>query len=567
MDRSPIPAVLACTLALGAIALMGSSSASALAPAEAAPATAVVASPQPAADVARAPRLNVKDLATITYSVVGAIVDCEKLSEQIRGCPQEKTISFVSQKLKDIEAQITRNQARTEQALDMLQKSLDGKDLADAVVRLSPIESHISEAAKAWEALSDCANKAQTAGASCTGYNGRAKGPIPVYEGMRISRAHFLISMDEIGLSVGQAATFFAGTRSIRGVDGFLHALWKSAKREQDRASGVTVVKDSLTPTVITRALALEFLPTMTYYRDMIYLFGALKPAAMALRGMAEDAESEANIADAKIFAATDRWTVAGASDFYNIPDLPPGSIAYVKDGKLHKIVEGEGKGSPLPSSAVRDLGALLAASGYQAGPNSTMALNPQLLPHGGLFAVHEKVKHRTHLAYNRDGKGTNPSYAICADRSDCSDTFSPYNARKATFEIGHPEAVGTRDRYGNIMKMRWTPMLITSAPMTWGMVIDSKRWSEVTGNLGAFRPCYGEVMGEPPSGVFDVQFLETFRRLMSGTYATFAWDCVGWTHTGNNLRNVGPGVYLMQGATQKRFALVERTLPGILAK
>ena len=569
MRRIAVPAVLVSAAALSASILVMPSSATAVTPPLAAAAAASGAEPAERAPVLRGgeARIGVKDLASVAYAVVGAIIDCEKLSEQIRGCPEEKSISFVSQKLKDIEAQIARNQARTEQALDALQKSLDGKDLADAVLRLNPIEAHIFEAAKAWQAMSDCTQKARTAGASCTGYNGKATATIPVAEGIRLSKVYFLGQMKKIGITVEQATQYFAGTRSIRGTDGFLHALWKSAKREQDRASGVATPVASLTPSIVTRSLALEFLPTMTYYRDMVYLFGALKPAAKALKGNADEAQSEANLADSKIFADTDRWTVAGAAEFYNIPDVPQGAIAYVKDGKLYKIVEGEGKGSPLPSSAVMDLGGLLAASGYKAGPSSIMAQNPQLLPHKGLFYAQEKVKHRTHLEYNRDGGRTNPQWAICANKSRCSDSFNPYTARKATFEIGHPDAVGTKDRYGNLMKMRWTPMLITSAPVKWGDVTNSARWSEITGGFGAFRPCYGEVRGEPPAGVFDVQFLQTFRRMVEGKYATYAWDCVGWNYSGNNTRYVGPGVYLFEPASTGRFSLVEKPLPGILAR
>ena len=569
MRRIAVPIVLTSALALGASLLVGPSTATAVSPPAADVATAAAAAPEESEPTSRrgSARMGVTALATAAYAVVGAIIDCEKLSEQIRGCPEEKTINFVSQKLKDIEAQIARNQARTEAALDALQKSLDGRDLADAVLRLNPIEAHIFEAAKAWQAMSECTQKARTAGASCTGYNGKPTAVVRVAEGIRISKVHFLGQMRKIGITVEQATQFFAGTRSIKGTDGFVHALWRSAKREQDRASGVATPVGSLTPSIVTRALALEFLPTMTYYRDMVYLYGALKPAAMALKGKTDEAQSEVNLADSKIFAATDRWTVAGAADFYNIPDLPPGAIAYVKDGKLHKIIEGEGRGVPLPSSAVMDLGGLLAASKYQAGPTSVMAQNPHLLPHKGLFHAQEKVKHRTYLAYNSNGKDTNPLFAICADRSACSDSSEPYTARRETFEIGHPDAVGTKDRFGNPMKMRWTPMLITGVPVKWGDVIDSTRWSAVTGGSGAFRACGPGTRGEPPAGVFDVQFLQTFRRIVEGKYATYAWGCVGWTSSGNNTSHVGPGVYLIQNASTGRFSLIERPLPGILAQ
>lgn len=569
MRRVAAPVIFVSAFALSASVLVIPSSATAVAPPLDATAAAYGAEPADRAPVLRGgeARIGVKDLASYAYSVVGVIIECEKLSEQIRGCPEEKSISFVSQKLKDIEAQIARNQQRTEQALDALQKSLDGKDLADAVLRLNPIEAHIFEAAKAWQAMSDCTQKGRVPPASCTGYNGKATATVPVAEGIRLSKVYFLGQMKKIGITVEQATQYFAGTRSIRGTDGFLHALWKSAKREQDRASGVATPVASLTPSIVTRSLALEFLPTMTYYRDMVYLFGALKPAAKALEGNSDEAQSEANLADSKIFAATDRWTVAGAADFYNIPDLPPGAIAYVKDGKLYKIVEGEGRGAPLPSSAVMDLGGLLAASDYKAGPTSVMAQNPQLLPHKGLFIVQEKVKHRTYLRYNRDGGRTNPEWAICANETECTDSSSPYSARKSTFEIGHPDAVGTKDRDGNLMKMRWTPMLVTGVPVTWGDVLDSRKWSEVTGRLGAFAPCYGEVRGEPPTGVAGVQFLQTFRRIVEGKYATFAWDCVGWNYSGNNTRYVGPGVYLLRGVSTGRFSLVEKPLPGVLEK
>jgi len=73
----------------------------------------------------------------------------------------------VLNRLNEIEAQMARNQAQTMRAIDSLQRSIDGEALAKAVKDLSPLEAHIFEAAKAWEALSDCADAAVKAGATC----------------------------------------------------------------------------------------------------------------------------------------------------------------------------------------------------------------------------------------------------------------------------------------------------------------------------------------------------------------------------------------------------------------
>ncbi len=571
MRRIAVPIVAASAVALSASLLTLPSTATAAAPQPAAQSS----TPEPASG-AGSPRIAVAGLASLAYTAIGAILDCEELAQQIRGCPEAPSIEEVLAKLNDIENQIARNQARTEQALDLLQKSLDGKELADAVLRLSPVEAHIFEAAKAWSAMSDCTQKARVRGATCTGYNGKPTGTVSAAEGIRVSKSFFVTQMGKVSITIEQATQYFAGTRSIKGKDGLLHALWKPAKREQDRASGVKTPVASPTPSVLTRSLALDFLPVKKYYRDMIYLYGALKPAVKVVKNKKDEAQSEANLADKLIFAATDRWTVLGASNFYNIPDLPPGSIAYIKDGKLYKIVPGEGKGVPLPSSAVMDLGALLAESGYSAGPQGLMAENPQLLPRRGAFVVHEKVKHRTYKRYNREGFSTNPEFAICADLNVCRDNAWPYSARVATFEIGHPDAVGTKDRYGNLMKMRWTPMLITARPVAWGDVRDRGKWYSLTGGpvqdkmpeiWGYFTSPQGDVRGEPPMGVFDVQFLQTFRRTVGGKYATFGWDYVTWGMPEfSPQRSVGPGVYLPQRASTARFSLVEKPLPGFLA-
>lgn len=540
-----VPAVaLAATLLAAPSAAVGAPEQATVAP------SALPHASEPAARGETA-RIAVATLASLAYAAVGAIIDCEKLSEQIRGCPEEKTISFVSQKLKDIEAQMARNQARTERALDVLQQTVDGQALADAVLRLNPIEAHIFEAVKAWEAMSTCTQKARTVGATCKGYNGKSTGDVAVSEGIRVSRVHFLSQMKEIDVSVAQATHYFAGTASIRGTDGFLHALWTSAKRQQDRLSGVGVPLPSLTPPVVTRSLAVDFLPTMTYYRDMVYLYGAMKPAMKALKGKNDEAQSEANLADARIFADTNRWTVAGAAEYYRIPDVPVGTIAYVgQDGNLYKIVQGEGKGTRLTAGVVQELGGLLAAGGYNA---DDMRKDPALLPHDGRFGVIEKVLRRDHAEYL--GK-----YAICASEASIRPCDSSLDGTATvTFELGHSGAIGSRDKDGNLMKERWVPMRVLKDSARWGTLVDQARAER-------FNSC--KLRGEPPYGVFDVRFLDTFRKMVEGKHADFDWFTVryGYSNKVNvTPKCVGPGVYASQtrGAP---FSVVNRGKPaGIL--
>lgn len=544
-----VPVVLGSVLTLGA-GLLVVPAASATPPPIAA--ATVVSSAR--SDARVAPRLDVKGLAMQVFGVAKKLYACEDLAKKKLACLKEPTIKDVLKRLDAIEAQMAANQAQTMRAIDSLQRSIDGEALAKAVKDMSPVEAHIFEAAEAWSALSDCATAAAMPSATCKGYNGASTEAVPVAEGMAVSREFFLDQMAKIGLSIEQSAQYFAGTRSISGTDGLLHALWKSAKRQQDRNSGAKSPGElPLQPVVVTRALAADFLPTMTYYRDLVFLYGALRPAAKELKGLTTKAQSEANLADKNIFAATDRWTVAGAFDFYRIPDVPVGALAYVgRDGRLYKIVKGEGKGVRLTAGVVQEIGDRLAAYGYDA---DVMRTNPALLPHDGRFGVMEKVKRRSHIEYL--GK-----YAICASSASIRPCNTDLDGTAIeTFEIGHAGAVGSRDSYGNLMKERWVPMRILNRPAKWGSLVDQALNEQ-------FGSCH--LKGEPPYGVFDVQFLSTFRRLVEGKHADYEWSTVRYGYSvqyGITPKCVGPGVYVSQTRGEP-FSVVDKGTPaGILVK
>jgi hypothetical protein len=293
-------------------------------------------------------------------------------------------------------------------------------------------------------------------------------------------------------------------------------------------------------------------MPSLTYYRDLVFLFGALRPAYLELDKQPQRAQAERNIANDDIFASTDRWKVAGAFDHHRIPEVPVGSIAYVgTDGNLYKVVQGRGRGVALTSQAVQDLGDRIAAFGYNA---DTMAQDPQILPHRGEWSVLEKVLHRNTPYYY--GK----KYAICASAESirgCDPSLD--GARTQTYEIGHPGAVGSKDSYGNVMKEMWVGMRITAKPAKWGALVTKY------GTTGSTCSLYGE----PPYGVFGVKYLETFRRLVDNKHADFDWELVFYGYsprTGVRPSCVGPGVYVRPSATQ--YSLVDKgKAPGILAE
>ena len=556
MRRYAAPTVLASALALGAGLIAGPSATAAVPPAtNPAPVLQVVASTATGSlTPPTTPRTDYVGIAKLAIVAATAISQCSAFTEQGLKCEKSPSIADVSKQLDQIEAQISRNQDQTMKALDSLQSAVDAQDLTKAVKDLSPITAHIEGAGKAWDALSRCANAAGTKGAKCTGYAGAPLPNVPVAEGLTESREFFLSQMDKISLTIEQAAQFYAGVQGQPSV-GLLHNLWKVAKRQQDRDSGaVSPGQLPLHPVVVTNQLASAFLPVMTYYRDMMYLYGALRPAAQELKGKSSQARSEAAIADQEIFSESDRFTVAGAFAFYRIPDVPNDSIAYVGgDGKLYKIVKGEGRGAPLTASTVMEIGDRIKEYGYNA---DTMARNPSILPNAGRFGVWEKVKHRTYKEYS--GK-----YAICAGVGilGCPVTAVP-GVLESTFEIGHPDAVGSKDRYGNVMKMRWVNMQVLPVKATWARLI--------AGELDLGGSCFGATLkGEPPTGVWNVQFLNTFRRTVENRHAMFEWEWV--TYGERSPKCVGPGVYVSQPSPVNPvapFSVVDQGTPaGILVK
>lgn len=548
MRRFAVPVVLASALALAAGLLVGPVAAAAPAPTQA-PSAGVTA--RPTAATAPVPRVDYAGLGKSAVGAATAIFTCDAFTKDGLKCEKKPTIKDVMNKLLQIEAQIARNQAQTMRALDSLQSAIDAQDLTKAVKDLAPVRAHIGEAGKAWEAMSNCADKAVTAGATCNGYAGVTLSGVPVAEGLSESKEFFLGQMEKISLTIEQSTEYFAGIDGQPSV-GLLHNLWKVAKRQQDRDSGASSPGQlPLQPVVVTSQLSTTFLPVMTYYRDMMYLYGALRPASVELKGKSSQARSEAALADQRIFGAASRWTVAGAFNFYRIPDVPAGTIAFVgKDNKLYKVVKGEGKGSPLTAPVVMDLGDSLASYGYNS---DVMAKKESLLPHGGRFGVWEKVKHRTYKEYSY-GK-----YAICAGVGGfgCPASSDP-GVREQTFEIGHPDAVGTKDKYGNLMKMRWAPMQILPVKATWGRLYRREIGGYGCGSVHTLK-------GEPPYGVWNVQFLDTFRRTVENRHAMFEWDYV--TYGERALDCVGPGVYLTQTRGEPYSVVDKGTPAGILVK
>lgn len=552
MRRIAVPVVLASALALSAGLIVGAP-AGAVTPPVSDPVSAASADSfsvkTPGA--VPAPRVDYAGLAKSAVGAAAAIFTCNAFTKDGLVCEKKPTIKDVMNKLNQIEAQIAQNQAQTMRALDSLQSAIDAQDLTKALKDLAPVRAHIGEAGKAWDAMSNCADKAVTKGATCTGYAGVALPGVPVAEGIAESKEFFLGQMDKISLTIEQSTEYFAGIDGQPSV-GLLHNLWKVAKRQQDRDSGASSPAQlPLQPVVVTRQLATTFLPVMTYYRDMMYLYGALRPAAVELKGKSSQARSEAALADQRIFGTGSRWTVAGAFNFYRIPDVPAGTFAYVGgDGKLYKIVPGEGKGTPLSATVVMEIGDRIANYGYNS---EVMARSGSLLPHGGRFGVWEKVKHRTYKEYSY-GK-----YAICAGVSfaGCPVTASP-GTRTQTFEIGHPDAVGTKDKYGNLMKMRWVPMQIMSVKATWGRLYNREIGGYGCGSIATLK-------GEPPYGVWNVQFLQTFRRTVENRHAMFEWEYVTY---GDRVPNcVGPGVYVSETRGEP-FSVVDKGTPaGILVK
>jgi hypothetical protein len=104
-------------------------------------------------------------------------------------------------------------------------------------------------------------------------------------------------------------------------------------------------------------------------------------------------------------------------------------------------------------------------------------------------------------------------------------------------------------------MKLRWVPMQLLNEKATWDDLVDGKL------NLGG--QCYGDLKGEPPYGVWDVEFLNTFLRTGVNQRAMFEWD---WVRYGDGtLKCVGPGVYVSQNAGTPYSVVEDGIAPGIL--
>ena len=476
-------------------------------------------------------RTDLAGFAKEVFGVANNLFKCEDIATQGSQCVLGPTVRNVMDRLSQIEATIARNQQQTMRALDSLQRGQDAQDLNRTIEYLRPIRANIGEAASAWNALSECAEKATAQGASCKGYAGVLTDEMPVAEAMTITREFFVDQMDKISLSVEEATIGFSGSSEISGRDGFAYALWKSAKRDQDRASGVTDAASlSLRPHVVTHKLSSTFLPPLLYYQELLFLFGALHPAALELKALAEQkpsnkARSEATLADKYIYATTDRWTVAGTYEFYKIPNVGLGSIAYVspQGDRVFKIVPDGTKGETAKPHHVQDLGQKIAATpGYRA---SVMAANPSLLPQRGLYGVEEKVKHRTYPEYQK-------KYAVCASTSPILPCDSGRDGVATdTFELGWDGPVGSKDKDGNQIIVRRFEMQVLDQAASW------------SGLVKTYKDSFGcSLKGEPPYGVHNVQFLTNFRRYSAGKYANFVWMSLSY---GSRVTEcVGPGVY-----------------------
>jgi len=499
----------------------------------------------PVAAISQTPRIDVVALGTLALSAATNLAKCEDLAAQGTACLRDPSIRDVLNRLDEIEAQIAQNQARTEEALMRLQVAVDQQALVAALRSFDDLEGHIFQAAFAWDAMSKCTQKAATPGATCKGHEGAKTQAVPVAEGIRVSRLFFNSQMREINISIQQAAQRYAGVSASDGRTGLLHALWQAAQGQQDSRSsrGTDTVGRRGAAEVITRGLSQDFLPVATYYRDLIFVYGALRPAFLQLSGRTDDARSQANLANAYIFGTDTRWRVAGSFQHYRIPDLPAGSIAYVDHdrGTIVKIIPGQERGQALSPADVNSLGRALRNSRYSV---AQMVQTPNVMPHGGAFSVYQSVKHRTNPYYL--GR-----FAICASTADIRPCdFRRDGTEPATWELGWSEPVGSRDRWGNLMKNQWLRVSVRDSEMTWDIERNSLN------QLCSLR-------GSPPSGVWNVDFRGNFDRYAAGRFFRYEWAVVSYE---DSVRRycVGAGVYARVGTA---FSAVELPIAGILRR
>lgn len=334
--------------------------------------------------------------------------------------------------VRELRAQIEANRKEASQDFDRIAELLLGQTKEIYKSRLRGMDKSGALAMKAYESLLTCAADPKDPPADakprpgertvdprwCVPYppNPEAPGGLEPASSTKTqagalesTRLYLLQKVSEMPGSVPEAVEAFTGSADEAYRDGLANAIWRYNKQAQDTKAGVTkpAVKRSETVPLVSPELANAQSRQILYWARMFAQYGALKTTAASIQAAKiKEGTDERRTADAaaeNLFrevtqqisdptGASGREAIKGSASFYNLPELPEGSLLTVGgDGATTILYSGlqQGGGRFVRPDDVRRAGVALSAY----APAETFAKNLSAMPPDRFYKVKQPIR------------------------------------------------------------------------------------------------------------------------------------------------------------------------------
>ena len=330
-------------------------------------------------------------VASVGFQAFGKIKACTENRKIGQPClaSDGANIRQTLKEVKELRAEIVRNQQQVLAEFDAIRELIRDQNIKAITQQLRPMVINTELAAKAYEALSECATTEST---TCRPFIGRDNDPLEdVATAIEKTNGFFLEVAGNLPSDLPVTASWFTGS-GANFDDGLADAIWTYNKGQQDAAAGVTdlAVKNSRTVPVLTPALIAAQNEDLSYWTNVYGEYAFLAILHAGLTGGDAAAERRQALADARIIDATTRDSVMGEAAHYSVPETAFPGVVVAENGRAWLVSDANMTGTqPLRADDV----AMVARAINSYSSVDAFKKVPKALPTRGYYFVQQPVE------------------------------------------------------------------------------------------------------------------------------------------------------------------------------
>ena len=295
---------------------------------------------------------------------------------------------------------------------DQVENLLNQQNLSGYGDALRGVDINGTNALTAWDAVLACMIKASSSGATCGAYIGGSstEAPQPTADAINETLAYMQGQISHLPTNIDVTASYYTGTKALRGDNGAAHWSWWSSLRQQDQAVDVSRTQGNPRTPIITTDLAQITRQSTTYYANIFQQYGYLMVLGAQLKNDAKLANSYQATVD-RVITGTRPYEVMGTVKQYLLPGLAERTMIVLHKGKALKVSAGHTLDRPLDYATISTIGTVINSS--YGGVDRFIDAFPNTIGVGGWYVVRQHVHHTKRVIEVGNKGGAARTYSV----------------------------------------------------------------------------------------------------------------------------------------------------------